>query len=100
MTWRPATMEEVLSIVEQDLADCDNSQKSVFDQFRVKPYFAKIARNNQLEQVVVVARKNNEVIYWEDVEEGFNISPITADQHISEPGANQDELRLALNCWK
>ena len=75
-------------------------KKTIFDQYRVEPYFASITRNSQCEQVVVVAQKGGEVIYWEDVEEGFNISPISSNQQILKPGFEQDELHLALNRWR
>jgi|SRR5215470_8638944 len=49
--------------------------------------------------LVVVARKGNEVICYEDEEEGFNVSPVSADGQILEHCCNQDELRFALNDW-
>jgi len=49
--------------------------------------------------VVVVARKGQEVIYWDDVEEGFNVSPISERGQILQHWCNQDELRHALNAW-
>jgi hypothetical protein len=52
-----------------------------------------------METVIVVARKGKEVIYWEDVEEGFNLSPVAEDGRILEHWCNQDELGLALNAW-
>lgn len=52
-----------------------------------------------MEHAIVVARRVDEVIYWEDVEGGFNISPIGPDGRILEHWCNQDELRLALNAW-
>ena len=99
MTWQPATVDAVKKIVEGDLADCDDEQIAVFKRYAVEPYSAPIVRYGKLETVVVVARKPNEVIYWEDVEEGFNRSPISQDGRILEHWCNQDELRSALNAW-
>ena len=39
------------------------------------------------EHVIVVARKGSEVIYWEDVEEGFNLS------NVSDTGEISNQLR-------
>jgi hypothetical protein len=39
------------------------------------------------------------VIYWEDIEEGFNLSPIAPNGHILEYWCNQDPLQVALNAW-
>jgi hypothetical protein len=99
MVWHPATVEEVKEIVRRDLAECDEEQLSVFERYRVEPYVAPIRRYGKTESIVVVARRGDEVIYWEDVEEGFNLSPVAHDGRILEHRCNQDELRLALNAW-
>jgi len=38
-------------------------------------------------------------MYWEDVEEGFNVSEVGADGQIAHHWCNQDELRHALTEW-
>ena len=97
--WRPATVEEVKNIVEQDLKECDVEQVAAFKRYAVEPYVAPIIRYGKVESVVVIARRRDEAIYWEDVEEGFNISPIGPDGRILEHWCNQDELRFALDAW-
>ena len=47
----------------------------------------------------MVARKGNEVIYCEDIEGGFNVSPVGPGGEIPEHRCNRDELRFALNAW-
>lgn len=94
-----ATIEEVNQIVARDLKECDAEQVVAFDRYRVEPFSASIVRYGQTESVVVVARNGDQVIYYEDVEEGFNVSPISADGRILEHWCNQDELRFALNAW-
>jgi len=97
--WQPATVDEVQNIVNRDLAECDAEQTATFEKYAVGPYLASIVRHGRKETVVVVARKGNEVIYWEDVEDGFNISPIDAEGQLLEHWCNQDELAFALNAW-
>ena len=46
---------------------------------------------------MVVARNADELLYWEDVEEGFNISPIGADGIVLQHWCNQDDLGIAVN---
>jgi len=99
MEWRPASVEEVKSIVNSDLSACDDEQIATFRRYAVEPYVAPILRYGAMETVVVVARKGEEVIYWEDVEEGFNVSPIGEGRRIREHWCNQDELGYALNSW-
>jgi len=95
----PATIAEVNEIVAKDLKACDAEQLAAFDKYRIEPFSAPIVRYGRTESVVVVARKGDQVIYWEDVEEGFNLSPISPDGQVLEHWCNQDELRFALNAW-
>jgi hypothetical protein len=97
--WQPATVEEVKKIVHEDLRECDAKQVAAFNRYAVEPYVAPIVRHGKVESVVVIARRENEVIYWEDVEDGFNVSPVGPDGRILEHWCNQDELRFALNAW-
>jgi hypothetical protein len=97
--WKPATIERVSEIVAKDLNDCDVEQLAAFNKYRVEPFSASIVRYGQTESVVIVARNGDQVIYYEDVEDGFNVSPISSDGRVLEHWCNQDELRFALNAW-
>ena len=99
MEWQPATVEAVKTIIERDLNACDSKQVTVFEKCSVEPYSAPILRYGKIESVVVIARRRDEVIYWEDGEGGFNCSAIGPDGHVLEHLCNQDELRFALNNW-
>jgi hypothetical protein len=76
MDWAPATRAEVKQILIRGAETCDIEQKEALDRYGVEPCVAPIVRYGRCESVLVVARKDNEVIYWEDVEEGFNLSPV------------------------
>jgi hypothetical protein len=97
--WQPATIEEVNEIVAKDLKACDAEQLAVFNKYRIEAFSAPIVRHGQVESVVVVARNGDQVIYYEDVEDGFNVSPMSPDGQILEHWCNDDELRFALNAW-
>jgi hypothetical protein len=99
MEWQPMTVDAVKKIIEGDLKECDDEQVSAFKKYAVEPYAAPILRYGEMEIAVVVARRGDEVIYWEDVEEGFNLSPVSPNGQILEHWCNQDELRFALNAW-
>lgn len=97
--WKPAAIAEVKQILREDLAACDAEQRTAFHRYEVEPYAASIFRYGRPGSVIVVACRNNEVIYWEDVEEGFNMSPIDENGAILEHWCNQDKLGHALNAW-
>jgi hypothetical protein len=89
----------VKKILETDLAKCDDQQKAAYRHYSVEPHLAPLVRYGKLEKVVVVAQKSGQAIYWEDIEEGFNVSPLGPDGTILEHWCNQDELGHALNHW-
>src|SRR5579863_4805110 len=99
MGWKPASIEEVNRMVQNDLLKCDGRQAKVFETFRVEPHLAPIVRLGNVESVVVVAQRGNQVIYWEDVEEGFGVSPVGSDGQILEQDCDQNDLGLALSSW-
>jgi hypothetical protein len=99
MEWRPASIVDVIRIVESQLGKCTQEQAALFEQYRVKPHLAPISRLGKLEQVVVIARKGHQVMYWEDIKEGFGISAVDADGRILERDCNQSDLVRALNAW-
>jgi hypothetical protein len=96
MEWKPATINEVKDILTADLKKCNPQQIAIFRQYSVEPYFAPIVRYGKTENVVVVAQKSDEVVYWEDVEEGFNISLAGRGGRVLEHWCNQDDLGVAL----
>ena len=97
--WQPATIDYVKQLIERDLLDCDGEQLALFKRCAVVPYTAPITRYGNNETVVVVARNGAEVIYYDDVEGGFNVSPVGLSGEILEHWCNQDELKFALNYW-
>jgi hypothetical protein len=97
--WQAATVDEVNEIVAKDLKVCDAEQLAVFKKYRVETFSAPLLRYGKIESVIIVARNGDQVIYWEDVEEGFNVSPIGTDGVVLEHWCNHDDLRLALNAW-
>jgi len=99
MNWKPATIDEVKQIVERDLANCSREQIALFERYRVQPHLAPIMRSGNTESVVVIAQRGGEVIYWEDVEEGFEVCQVDSDGRILEPGCDQNDLRVALDAW-
>lgn len=95
-TWQPVTVEELDALMAAQLAECSPEQHQLFKRFKVDPYRVPIDRQGVTEAVFVVAKAGDMVLYYEDVEEGFNISPLSHDGSIATPGYEQWELRHAL----
>jgi hypothetical protein len=94
---KPATIDEVTAILMADLKKCDHQQIAIFRRYSVEPYFAPIVRYGIADKVVVVAQKSFDVIYWEDVGEGFNTAPTGPGGRVLEHSCNEDDLGVALH---
>jgi hypothetical protein len=97
--WKPASRAEVERILSEQLAGCTPEQRAAFERLRVPLREAPIERYGRIDGVFLVARKGNEVMYYEDVEGGFELSPLDAKGRILRKGCNQDPLQAALSRW-
>ena len=98
-TWAPITLARLNELIEQQLSDCSEEMRAIFAGYRIEPVQAGIDRGEGIEYVFVVARNGAEVMYFEDVEEGFNFSRLDVDSSILEPGYEQDPLKWSLRRW-
>ncbi len=97
-TWRPTSEEAFREIFEDELYELSQMERTIFEEYRVKT-FAGIIRRSEIagdEQVFVVARHLNWVIYYDDVEDGFNLAQLDSQGRLSEPGGGQWSLGGAL----
>lgn len=95
-------ISEVERIVAADLERCTPEQRALFARARVDPHHALLheAVEDKEPPFVVVAHFNGEVMYWEHIEEGFNVSPVGPGGSILEHWCNQDSLDIALRRWE
>lgn len=98
-TLQPMTQEELESLIAAQLDDCSPEEQRLFERCKLGPYLAPINRAGNIERVFVVAQAGDLVMYYEDVEAGFNISLLSPDGAIASPGFEQWELRHALRQW-
>ena len=95
-SWRPASRSEVEAIVAEHLRHCTCAQRALFADIRIPPTTIPIDRLGQLEQVFAVARHRDAVLFWEDVDEGFELAVPDADGVLREYGASQLDLSHVL----
>jgi hypothetical protein len=98
-TWHPATLDTVKRILKEQLDICSPAEALAFRRYAVEPFEACLIRYGKKEVAVIVARKQQVALYWEDVEEGFNISPMSSEGMILEHYCNQDTLGEAIRAW-
>ena len=99
MDWRPLTREELQRTVERELADCTDEQRAYFNIVAFEPTkWSQTPYGDEGDGFWAIAAHHNRVLWYNDIEEGFNVSAFTEWGTIptNEYWCNQDELRFAL----
>jgi len=93
-TWRPITRDEFDDLVAEQAAALDPGQRATLDICRVEPRQAIIRRTDEAgdERVWVIAERQGQVLYFDDVEWGWNWSEVNREDRILRPGGGQGEL--------
>lgn len=95
--WRPLTRAEMEALVTQQLGNCTPDQQAAFAAQRVPFHTVPLHRLGDVEPVWVVAHFAEGWLYYEDVEEGFEVGVPGADGTLPEGGCNQLELTHVLH---
>ena len=92
MSWQAATEEEVRELLARGLETLSPSHRHQFERIRTPLWPIKV--DDSLGEVVyVVAEVDGMVIYWSDVEEGWEAERPTSGGAIRTRGCSQFELR-------
>jgi hypothetical protein len=89
--WRPATLEEVQQLLADEFARLHPVHQNLFEAIRVSPRQIPVA-NTPGEQVYVVAEHEGKLLYYSDIEEGWELEAPNASGGIEARGGNQFEL--------
>ncbi len=100
-SWRPITEDEFSRLFDEQYSALDDDERRLFDRYRIDPWKAIIRRSEEAgdEPVLVVAQAKDGVLYFEDVEYGFNISTVDQSGRILTPGGSQNTLKEAVVTW-
>ncbi len=96
--WKPATQAEVDEVVQDELANLPFNVLAIYERLRVRGVTATIRRSEMYgdETVFVLARYANWVVYYDDVEDGFDLSAVDGDGRIERSGAGNMDLGEAV----
>lgn len=99
MTWTPLGRDELQRIDERDLADCSDNEREYFASVSIEPQrWRRSPWGNEGGGFWAVAVDADQVLWFNDIEEGFNVSRFSERGIIPEREywCNQDPLRFAL----
>lgn len=94
--WQPVSLAELQELVSKELQRCTQNQKEAFTLFRVPFYQVPVHRFGKRESVWVVAKLPSALLYYEDVEEGFELGILDEDGALQDHGCHQYELSHVL----
>lgn len=87
--WIPISRDELEELVSAQLTECSPEHAEQFARLRIPFRTASVMRGGVSESVFIVAQLEEMVIYYEDVEDGFNVSEVAPDGSIATPGFEQ-----------
>ena len=90
--WKPITVSELEQVIARQLQACTSAQQVAFASLRVPIYPTPLRRLGNVEPVLVIAELGDGLIYFEDVEEGFEIGVPGPDGVLPEASNMQYEL--------
>ena len=91
MAWKPTSLDWVLSHLNAELERLHPTHRSRFQRLLVEPRRAPV-ESHPGGSVVVVAEHEGRVLYWSDIEDGWELEHPTDAGGIPERGCNQSEL--------
>lgn len=100
MIWQAITEAEIQDLIIAAEAELDTRQKHVWDRIKITPQ--KWQQNPWGDEgggFWAVALSGQSVVWYNDIEEGFNISTYSVPGYIEDYGCNQDGLALVVRLW-
>lgn len=99
--WKPISFDEFMELYCRQTKNLETDLRLALMQFRVPVCRAIIRRSESTgdEFVFYVAKKGESILYYDDVENGFNFSSISRDNRVLNPGGSQMDLADAIKSW-
>ena len=97
-TWKPVSLELLNAILADDEQNIPDTYRELWNKIKVTPEKWAMALDQKLygvsnsDRYWIVGKYKNHVIWYQDVEEGFNCSPYFKPGVIAEMGWETDEL--------
>ncbi|MGB5907060.1 MULTISPECIES: hypothetical protein [Stenotrophomonas] len=96
-SWQPITREELAILISQQLRACSPVQRAAFESLRLPFRAVRLHRLGMIESVWVVAQLPEGLLYYEDVEEGFEVGTPGEDGVLPDRGCSQLTLTHILH---
>lgn len=96
--WTPIELDELNSLIKEGSSKMSDIQKQIWELILIEPEkWSEEEFGKEGGGFWVVAIAGKKVIWYNDIEEGFNISSYSQYSQLDAYGAEQDELQWAMN---
>lgn len=97
MNWKPVEKHELERIIDSQCKCLSAQEIEFFEKIKVPFEKVNIEREDGIEEVFIVAKFGNAVIFYEDIEGGFEVSKPNNQGIIAEYGTNQFTIQHIIN---
>ena len=95
--WQPIPLDELQALIARQIAECSPETRSLFEANAIAPKkWALCPWGDDGGGFWVIAIIGNFVLWYNDIEEGFNTSSFTKEGAIEQYWCNQDSVHVAL----
>ena len=96
--WTPIELDELNSLIKEGSSKMSDIQKQIWELISIEPEkWSEEEFGKEGGGFWVVAIAGKKVIWYNDIEEGFNVSSYIDYGQLDAYGAEQDELQWAMN---
>lgn len=96
MDWIPISLKELNNIIETSVAVMDTEVLYFWNSIKIVPEKRKVPSYCDNDYFWIVGKTQKHIIYYNDIEEGFNTSFDNNLSYIEVTSSEQDELHFAL----
>lgn len=97
MNWMPFSKKELENVIAFQCKDMNEVELTYFNKIKVTLELVKIVRCGKAESVFLVAKEGSAIVFYDDIEEGFEIAEPNENGAISDYGASQFTLKQVIN---
>ena len=94
--WRAITLDEMQALIADELARCSTEDFDLFQKIKIEPKKIRFDRGAFAEDAFIVAQIGKKIIFFDDIEDGFEVGTPDDDGVLRFRGVGQFELGHAL----
>ncbi len=94
--WQPITWHDLSNIIDRSLRTCCPEDRAFYEQHRIMPMSVGLKRTQGVEQVFAVAQIEDRVVFYDDVEDAFEVARLGGNGVLEFDCCGQFEFQEAL----